>query len=215
MKIKLILLVIIFFPKTHSWSQTSMEAKNLLEKASKQLELYDSFKLEFSYNLNNRMEKINQESKGNVVVSGEKYKLDFLGAIQLFDEKNIYTIIPENEEITIIKSNDQEEEDFVFNPTKILNIYKKGYDYYWDILQNIKGRSIQFVKLIPTTEDSDVKSILVGIETTTNHIYKIIEVGLNGTITTLTIKNIDVNKPLPLNFFVFESSDYPNYFIIE
>ena len=94
MKIKLILLAIIFFPKTHSWSQTSMEAKNLLEKASKQLEFYDSFKLEFSYNLNNRMEKINQESKGNVVVSGEKYKLDFLGAIQLFDEKNIYTIIP-------------------------------------------------------------------------------------------------------------------------
>ena len=215
MKIKLILLAIIFFPKTHSWSQTSMEAKNLLEKASKQLEFYDSFKLEFSYNLNNRMEKINQESKGNVVVSGEKYKLDFLGAIQLFDEKNIYTIIPENEEITIIKSNDQEEEDFVFNPTKILNIYKKGYDYHWDILQNVKGRSIQFVKLIPTTEDSDVKSILVGIETTTNHIYKIIEVGLNGTITTLTIKNIDVNIPLPLNFFVFESSDYPNYFIIE
>ena len=69
MKIKLVLLAIIFFPKTHSWSQTSMEAKNLLEKASKQLEFYDSFKLEFSYNLNNRMEKINQESKGNVVVS--------------------------------------------------------------------------------------------------------------------------------------------------
>ena len=215
MKIKLILLAIILFPETHLWSQTSMEAKNLLEKASKQLELYDSFELEFSYNLNNRMEKINQESKGNVVVSGEKYKLNFLGAIQLFDEKNIYTIIPENEEITIIKSNDQEEEDFVFNPTKILNMYKKGYDYHWDILQNVQGRSIQFVKLIPTTEDSDVKSILVGIETTTNHIYKIIEVGLNGTITTLTIKNIDVNKPLPLNFFVFESSDYPNYFIIE
>ena len=150
-----------------------------------------------------------------MVVSGEKYKLNFLGAIQLFDEKNIYTIIPENEEITIIKSNDQEEEDFVFNPQRILNIYKKGYDYYWDILQNVQGRSIQFVKLIPTTEDSDVKSILVGIETITNHIYKIIEVGLNGTITTLTIKNIDVNIPLPLNFFVFESSDYPNYFIIE
>ncbi len=215
MKIKLILFVIILFPKTHSWSQTSMDAKNLLEKASKQLELYDSFKLEFSYNLNNRIEKINQESKGNVVVSGEKYKLNFLGAIQLFDEKNIYTIIPENEEITIIKSNDQEEQDFVFNPTKILNIYKKGYDYHWDILQNVQGRSIQFVKLIPTTEDSDVKSILVGIETITNHIYKIIEVGLNGTITTLTIKNIDVNIVLPLNFFVFESSDYPNYFIIE
>ena len=69
--------------------------------------------------------------------------------------------------------------------------------------------------MIPTTEDSDIKSILVGIETYENHIYKIIEVGLNGTITTLTIKNIDVNKKLSSDFFVFDPSDYPNYYINE
>ena len=214
MKIKLLLVTLIFFLSTHSWSQTSLEAKDLLEKASGKLDSYISFELEFSYVLNNRIEQINQESKGKVTVSGDRYKLNFLDAIQLFDGETIYTIVPENEEITLIKPTD-DDEDFMFNPTNLISFYKEGYDYHWDILQNVQGRSIQFVKLIPTTEDSDVKSILVGIETTTNHIYKIIEVGLNGTITTLTIKNIDVNKPLPLNFFVFESSDYPNYFIIE
>ena len=38
--------------------------------------------------------------------------------------KTIYTIVPENEEITLINPTD-DDEDFIFNPTKSLNIYKE------------------------------------------------------------------------------------------
>ena len=120
MKIKLLLVTLIFFLSTHSWSQTSLEAKDLLEKASEKLDSYISFELEFSYVLNNRIEQINQESKGKVTVSGDRYKLNFLDAIQLFDGKTIYTIVPENEEITLIKPTDGDE-DFIFNPANILS----------------------------------------------------------------------------------------------
>ena len=214
MKIKFLLITLIFFLSTLSWSQTSIEAKNLLEKASKKLDSYFSFELEFSYVLNNRIEQINQESKGKVTVSGDRYKLNFLDAIQLFDGKTIYIIVPENEEITLIKPAD-EEEDFMFDPTNLLSFYKKGYDYHWDISQKIKGKNIQFIKLIPTVDDSDIKSILVGIDTYENHIYRLIEVGLNGTITTLTINSMEINKKLSSDFFVFDPSDYPNYYINE
>ena len=214
MKIKFLLITLIFFLSTLSWSQTSIEAKNLLEKASKKLDSYISFELEFSYVLNNRIEQINQESKGKVTVAGDKYKLNFLDAIQLFDGKTIYIIVPENEEITLIKPAD-EEEDFMFDPTNLLSFYKKGYDYHWDISQKIKGKNIQFIKLIPTVDDSDIKSILVGIDTYENHIYRLIEVGLNGTVTTLTINSMEINKKLSSDFFVFDPSDYPNYYINE
>ena len=214
MKIKFLLITLIFFLSTLSWSQTSIEAKNLLEKASKKLDSYISFELEFSYVLNNRIEQINQESKGKVTVAGDKYKLNFLDAIQLFDGKTIYIIVPENEEITLIKPAD-EEEDFMFDPTNLLSFYKKGYDYRWDISQKIKGKNIQFIKLIPRVDDSDIKSILVGIDTYENHIYRLIEVGLNGTVTTLTINSIEINKKLSSDFFVFDPSDYPNYYINE
>ena len=75
-----------------AWTQTSVEAQNLLELASKQMESYDNIEFEFSYVLNNRMEQINQENSGQVTVSKEKYKLKFLDAIQLFDGKALYTI---------------------------------------------------------------------------------------------------------------------------
>ena len=101
MKFKNYLLLIFIGTTAHIWSQTSVEAQNLLELASRQMESYDNIEFEFSYVLNNRMEQINQESSGQVTVANEKYKLNFLDAIQLFDGKALYTIVPENEEITI------------------------------------------------------------------------------------------------------------------
>jgi len=183
----------------------------LLELASKQMESYDNIEFEFSYVLNNRMEQINQESSGQVTVANEKYKLSFLDAIQLFDGKALYTIVPENEEITVTQAED--EEDFGINPKELLQFYKEGYDYHWDISQKVKGKNIQFVKLIPTQDNVDIQSLLVGIDTQLNHIYKLIEVGDNGTVTTLTINNMRVDSSLPENFFVFNEADYPNYYI--
>tara|TARA_B100000900_G_scaffold53458_1_gene39594 strand:+ start:7953 stop:8594 length:642 start_codon:yes stop_codon:yes gene_type:complete len=192
-------------------SQTSNQAENLLNLASKQMESYNNIEFEFSYVLNNRIEQINQESSGQVTLASEKYKLNFLDAIQLFDGKSLYTIVPENEEITITKA--QEVEDFGINPRELLQFYKNGYDYHWDISQRVKGKNIQFVKLIPVKGDSEIESLLVGIDTNQNHIYKLIEIGYNGTITTLTINNMKVNSSLPENFFIFNEADYPNYFI--
>ena len=193
------------------WTQTPIEAQNLLELASKQMESYKNIEFEFSYTLNNRIEQINQESSGKVTIAEDKYKLKFLDAIQLFDGKALYTIVPENEEITITQAND--DEDFGLNPKELLKFHKKGYNYHWDISQRVKGKNIQFVKLIPTKEDGDIVSLLLGIDTQKNHLYKLIEVGENGTVTTLTINQIKVDGSLPENFFVFNQDDYPNYYI--
>lgn len=210
---KLINYVILIFIGTtlNVRSQTSFEAQNLLELASRQMENYDNIEFEFSYVLNNHVEQINQESSGYITLAKEKYKLNFLDAIQLFDGKALYTIVPENEEITITEVED--EEDFGINPKELLQFYKEGYDYHWDISQRIEGKNIQFIKLIPTQEDEDIQSFLVGIDTQQNHIHKLIEVGKNGTVTTLTIDNIKVNSSLSENFFVFNEVDYPNYYI--
>lgn len=211
MKLKNLFLLLFITLYVDSVSQTSDQAENLLNLASKQMESYNNIEFEFSYVLNNRIEQINQESSGQVTVAGEKYKLNFLDAIQLFDGKSLYTIVPENEEIIITKA--QEVEDFGINPRELLQFYKNGYDYHWDISQRVKGKNIQFVKLIPVKGDGETESLLVGIDTKQNHIYKIIEIGYNGTTTTLTINNMNVNSSLPENFFVFEEADYPNYFI--
>ena len=193
-----------------SYSQTSIEGKNLLNQVSDKMGSYSSIQFDFSYVLNNRKEQINQESSGKITVSGDLYKLDFLDATQLYDGDLIYTIVPENEEITITNPDDELNEY-----TYLLSFYKEGYDYQWDIKQFIRDKNIQFIKLVPVDENTDIQYLLVGVDIDAKHLFRIIEIGNNGTQTILTIEEMKTNVSLPINFFQFEKKDYPNFYIIE
>jgi len=197
-----------------SMGQTSLKAKQLLDKVSETMSSYVNIYFEFTYTLNNKKEGIRQETSGNLTVQGEQYKLYYLDVIQILNEGKVYTIVPENEEVTILNEN-EEESNFGINPKKLLYFYQSGYDYQWDVRQRLSGRTIQFVKLIPSNENEEVKYLLLGIDTKVNHIYKLIEVGKNDTQTTLTIRKQKENVALDADFFDFKLEDYPDYYIIE
>ena len=192
-------------------AQDTKAAQKLLDEVSTKIASFETMTFEFDYVLENRQENIKQETNGSVTVSGDRYKLLFLGAEQLFDGEKTYTIVPENEEITITSI--EEIEDIGINPSKLLYFYKEGYSFQWDIKQNVMGRTIQFIKLIPTEENKDVDYLLLGIDTIKKTIYRLIEIGSNQTRTTLTISNFVSNVKLAANFFKFDSSLYPDYYI--
>tara|TARA_A200000159_G_scaffold87650_1_gene81169 strand:+ start:87 stop:728 length:642 start_codon:yes stop_codon:yes gene_type:complete len=192
-------------------AQDTKAAQKLLDEVSTKIASFETMTFEFDYVLENRQENIKQETNGSVTVSGDRYKLLFLGAEQLFDGKKTYTIVPENDEITITSV--EETEDIGINPSKLLYFYKEGYSFQWDIKQNVMGRAIQFIKLIPTKENKDVDYLLLGIDTVKKTIYRLIEIGSNQTRTTLTISNFVTNVKLTNNFFEFDASLYPDYYI--
>ena len=192
-------------------AQTPEAAKKLLDEVSKTISGFQNLNFDFTYVLENRQENIRQETKGSATISGDFYKLNFLGNEQLFDGEKTYTIIPENEEITI--SSLEDDNDFGINPSKLLVFYREGYAFQWDIKQNVKNRIIQFVKLIPIEENKDLKYLLLGIDLKTKTIYRLIEITTSQTRTTLTLKNLKTNMTLRPDFFDFDVSKYPDYYI--
>ena len=192
-------------------AQDAKKAKELLDQVSAKVKSYENIVIDFKYSLSNPKEKINQESNGNVALKGNLYNLNFMGVTKIFDGKKIYTIVPEDEEITV--ENYNESDDKSITPNKMLTFFNSGYKYAWDILQNVKGRKIQYVKLTPNSAKDTRKEILIGIDTQTKHIYTVIEVGKNGTKTTLTVNSFKTNQPLSKNHFTFTKSKYPNYYI--
>ena len=187
------------------------QAKNLLDQVSKEMKSHENIRFDFSYVLENKKEQIRQEMEGNVTLAGDRYQLHFLDAIQLFDGSKIYTIVPENEEITV--SFPEDEEDVSVNPSKLLSFYEEGYGYEWDIEQRVMGRTIQFIKLIPSPASDEVKYLLLGIDINRKQVYRLIEIGNNGTLTTLTLKNQEFDISLPPTYFDFDAKAYPNYYI--
>ena len=208
---KKIVFVFILIIINKAYSQSSEDAKKLLDDVSTKISSFESISFDFTYSLNNKEEQIKQETNGSVTVSGDNYKLNYLGLVQIFDGKNIYTIIPENEEITISKAD--RENDIGINPSKLLTFYKSGYNYFMDIKQKHLDKSIQFIKLVPYDKNSDLNYLLLGIDINTKDIFRLIEIGKNETITTLTINNQKTNMILEKSFFSINLDDYPNYYI--
>ena len=195
-------------------AQQADKAKNLLDEVNSKMSAYNNIYIDFKYNLDNMAENINQETKGNVTIAKDKYLLNYLGATKMYDGSKTYTIVPENEEVTIEKNANEET---AITPSRMLTFYKKGYKYKWDIQQNIRGRKIQYVELKPQKQSSEVKQILLGIDIQTKHIYNLIEIGKNGTKTTITINTFKTNQPLSDNIFKFDREKYKKdgYTILE
>ena len=193
------------------FGQNDSKAEVLLTEVSNKIKAYKNISLDFKYVLNNVSENINQETRGDVVIEGEKYKLNILGITRIFDGKTLYTISPEDEEVTI-SSNNTEDEGTI-TPSKMLSFYEEGYTYKMDIIQTVKGRKIQYVKLNPIDTNSEIKHVLLGIDATTKHIYNLIEVGKNVTKTTLTVNSFKTDEPISKTLFTFDKSKYNDYFI--
>tara|TARA_B110000971_G_scaffold11348_1_gene10746 strand:+ start:641 stop:1285 length:645 start_codon:yes stop_codon:yes gene_type:complete len=191
-------------------SRTS-EAQQLLDEVSAKVKSYDSMTLEFKYVLENTEENIHQETRGDVTLQNDKYVLNILGITRIYDGKSLVTISPEDEEVTISSNNTTDEN--TITPSKLLSFYKEGYTYNMDINQNIMGRKIQYIKLIPIDSDSEIKYVLLGIDSSTKHVYNLIEIGSNDTKTTLTINSFKTNQPLSKTFFEFDVKNYSDYYI--
>ena len=178
----------------------------MLNEVSAKAKSYDNIKIDFKYNLNNTKENVSQDTRGDVTISGEKYVLNMLGTTSMFDGKKIYTIVPEDEEVTISKYDPQDDKEIT--PSKLLTFYEKGYNYKMDIVQNVKGRKIQYVKLTPIDSKAEIKDILLGIDVQTKHIYRLIQTDDNGTKYTLTVNSFKTNEPLSKTLFTFDQAKY-------
>ncbi|ESU28294.1 gliding motility-related protein [Flavobacterium limnosediminis JC2902] len=192
-------------------AQNSQKAKELLDDVTAKVKSYDNIVINFSYSVQNLKQNIDQDSKGNVTLKGNQYVLNFMGVTKIFDGKKNYTIVPEDQEITISKHDDNDAN--ALTPAKMLTFFNSGFKYSWDILQNIKGRQIQYVKLIPTNTKDNRKEILLGIDAQTKNIYNLIEMNKNGSKTTIVVNSFKTNQPISKNHFTFTQSKYPNYYI--
>lgn|SRR5690554_872349 len=205
---KLILVSLLTFASLSAFSQQDSQAQQLLNEVTKKVRSYNNILIEFKYFMINPEKSIKQETRGDVTLEGNKYVLNMMGTTRIFDGNKIYTIVPEDEEVTI--STYTADNDAEITPNKMLTFYEKGYNAQMDIQQNVKGRKIQYIKLTPTDSKSTVKNVLLGIDAQTKHIYKMIQSDKEGMQFTVTINSFKTNQPLSKTLFTFDEDRYRN-----
>jgi outer membrane lipoprotein-sorting protein len=208
---KIWLFVIMLMINTSVISQQKDEARLLLDKVSTTMKTYNNMILDFSTSLMNEEAGINEDdelpTRGSITLQGEMYNLNYLGNNFIFNGIKLYVINHDEKEV-MINDQDLEEEDGVIYPSKLLTFYKEGYNYKMSLIKLINGRKIQFIELIPIDTDSEIVKVNLGIDLKTNHIYKLIQFGDNGTKTTLTIDQFKSNQKISDELFQFDQNSY-------
>lgn len=193
------------------FSQSSDEAKKLLDEVSTKMSSYDNMYIGFSQTLSNVDAGIKEGDeppiRGVVHLAGEKYRLDYLGNQFIFDGKKLYVINNDEKEISVSDGDLEDEDGFIY-PSKLLTFYKQGYNFEMGKLQSVRGRKLQFVSLYPIDSDSDIVKVELAIDAKTKHISQLIQTGGNGSKTKFTITSFKSNLSLNDNFFAFDREKY-------
>lgn len=192
-------------------AQTSQRAKNYLTQVSNKASDYKNIAIDFTYTYQDAKGTKQQKSEGSVLLQGDLYALNFLGITKLYDGVKVYTISPEDEEVTITNYSPTSNDSVL--PSQLLTFFKEGFTYQWGELKVEQGKKIQYIKLFPTNKDSNVKEILLGIDDNTKYVHKQVQYNKDGTQVSLTVNSFQTNQALSKNQFTFAQSQYPNYYI--
>lgn len=197
------------------YSQDNSEAELLLNKVSENIKNYDNIYINYAYTLQNIEEDINQTNNGSFVTENDNWRFEMLGVTRIFDGDKLYSISPDDYEVTI--SSQDPEDETTITPNKMLYFYEEGYYFEMDESRFIGNgqfrKKIQYVKLVPMDSEAEIKYILLGIDTEFNQIYEVIETGKNETITTISIVDFEFNLPLDSNLFVFDKEKYKDFYM--
>lgn len=187
------------------------KAKTLLDVVSEKMGNYHNMYIEFSSTLVNEEAGIKENDEppilGKITLQKEKYNLDYLGNTFIFDGKKLYVINNEDKEITTSEGDMEEDDGFIY-PSELLTFYKEGYTFSWGDLATEKGRKVQYVDLVPIDSESDIKKVQLGIDNKTHHIYKLIQIGANGSKTTFKINTFKSDQEISEQLFIFNKKKY-------
>lgn len=144
---------------------------------------------------------------GELFAAKDKFSLDVMGISQMYDGKKLYTVQKEDKEVTV--SSPAADSDDLLTPTKVLKMYKSGFNASLDKSATIAGKKIQYIKLKPTG-NSETDFITVGIDKEKSTLYEYKESYKNGSSRTITVKDYLENLIIPRTLFKFDQSKYEN-----
>ena len=93
LKIKAFTFLFVFLSGITLSNAQDAKAKSLLNEVSTKVKSYKNMFIDFKYTLSNDAAGINQETRGDVTLNGDKYKLNLMGTTQMYDGKKLYTVI--------------------------------------------------------------------------------------------------------------------------
>ena len=211
MKKKLIALVLGFAPLL-AIAQYDPEALVVLDAMSKKYKSLTSFEINFTTNLVNETINTKEESKAKITIKGDKFHL-VLDDQEIFNNgTTVWAYLPEAKEVNI-DNFDKNSDDI--NPSRIYEIYKKGFKYLHVEEKTEDGKLCDVIDLVPEKKDANYFKIRMSIVKKDNSIQSWTMFDRSGDRTKYTITKFTPNVVTDDSTFSFDPKKYPGVEVID
>ncbi len=184
------------------------KAIEIVDKLVAKMKSYTTIKMDFTYKMENKQEKINQSKKGNILLKGNKYKMEVSGQQVFCNGTTQWLYLVDAEEVTITAV-DTKSEDNMMNPVAMLDNYKNNYKAVFVKEVSEGGIQKQIVDLYPKKQKNYIK-VRLYIDKAKNQLTQADISTKNGTNSSYIVDKLTPNVASVDTDFVFDTKKYPN-----
>lgn len=194
-------------------SDSDPEAKLLLDKMRNKYQNYRSIQANFDLALAFPNQPV-ENQKIEILQSAEKYRLEMPGRTIISDGVSIWMILHRNKEVQINNAPEPGEDQGIMSPQSLFNIYESN-EFVYALSNEMKEGNtfVQQIEFKPIDTFSDYSKLRLTLNKSDASFKRIKTFGKDGSQFTLTLNRISPNIKTAATDFVFNKSDYPDYYI--
>ena len=186
----------------------AQSAEDVFQSVVDKLKSYDNIEIAFDYNMINTEAGIYETMEGVGYIQGEAYKLKIMGQDIICDGSTMWTYNADAEEVMI---SDLDRSDGGGSPLAIINSYYENISAKY-IENSTSTKKIEAKSLLG---DENIDKIIITIDAKTLEIKDLHVYDKNKNEFVYDITKFVTNQNLPVDFFTFKESDFPDAEIID
>jgi outer membrane lipoprotein carrier protein len=188
------------------------KAGEILDAMSRKYQAIPAFKASFTYTAENKNKGVQESYPGELTVKGNMFRLKMAGQEVINNGTTVWTYMKESNEVNIA---DYEADDQEITPSKIFNVYKKGYKYTFTEETKDKGVSYEVVDLIPEKKNTKVFKVRFTVNKRDKSIRSVKVFEKNGNKSIYTITGFTASNNIDDRLFAFDKSQYKDVEVID
>lgn len=212
MKFFKILPLLILFIGFYSFTEVDdTKSKEILTKVSEKIQSYKNVKIDFTHQMIDEANGIDESIKGTIIMKGKSINLKMMGQTIISDGKTVWSYNPEFEELQIMNADEGSEAlnffdlivnfDESFKTQLIKTITEEGQSFYIIDLRPKEGKAYYKIRVKINTKTHDIKSGTIFNKDKAEFRY--------------TVDNLEPNVNVTESTFTFNEADYPDADIID
>ncbi|MFY9152908.1 MAG: outer membrane lipoprotein carrier protein LolA [Prolixibacteraceae bacterium] len=197
------------------FAQQDAKAKDILEKVTKTTQSLASIEADFSFEMSNKAQNIQEKSTGSIILKNKKYKLNIpqMGLEVICDGKSIWTYMVNSNEVSI--SNLDESTDDLMDPSKIFTLYDRGFNYKFVNEEVDKGVQVYNIDLTPQKPSGDIQKIRIMIDKSKMLIRGANMSGKDGNTYQVAINKIKTDGVFKDSDFIFDPGKHKGIEVVD